>query len=243
MKKKNIDNVLTESTRNAFDTLVGQYSNKMLDKILENAVVKNKSLEEISIKDVFDAEASIENERERIAYEKERKSLFANYIYTAFAFTISMILLISKLAFKDIFINNVIFETIQILLSTILLFMLIKTMNGMISAKKNESENAPENIKWMIVKQWSEIEKIVTEKLKNDGKDIISPIEIVKWIQTQEDISNEEKADIKNILKIRNETVHAVMKSEFKLIELVKYEELASSILDKVSRRKQKKIT
>jgi hypothetical protein len=232
MKNRSIEQ-FNNSAKSAFEELINDYSEKIYDKIIEDAILKNKSNEDITFKDVLEAETKLESDKEINRQKQEKKSEVRNYMIITFALSINLSTVIYQSILKRDFVNDYFVNILLVVSSFLLVVLLGNSLLRIRGSKKNTVSVSPENIKWILVKQWSEIEKIVIENKMVDNK-LVSPIEVIKFIQKSTEISPEEKSHIYDILKVRNEMVHSSSNTINDIKILKKYNEIASSIISKI---------
>jgi hypothetical protein len=222
-----------EDVNNIIDSITNNYKSALIDKVFENTILAGKESENISIRDVLDAEQSLRNDQD-IFLEKEKNKRLT----ITMTVSISVLTMITSLFVLTFNRTNSISQLVIIIMFVIALTSLISVSFLSMTTKKDtkKTNNQKDSIQWSIVKKWSEIESIVEKNIQRQNQNV-SPIEIMKWLQNQNDMPPNIKNQLINILKIRNDTVHNKNEQVYSMEQLKDIENIEYQLLDFINKK------
>jgi hypothetical protein len=81
---------LNTKARSVIDEIVAEYKKRIVDSVIEDAIIKKVNIEEISSRDVLNTEQRIENDKERIKKNINVKKNVVNYMVLIMLFAINL---------------------------------------------------------------------------------------------------------------------------------------------------------
>lgn len=229
---------MNPTTKSALESVVEDYKGKIIDKLLEESLLRNVSLEQISIRDILESESSLETEREATQNKRLKQRLFVLYYVATLAFALSVSLYMLPLLESRLEIARLVADFSQIVIMVSLGIVLVLVLVVMREFRKSTSPSYADELRWSIVKLWAEIEKIANDRMESSGpQSIITPMRIVHWISEQPNIPGKNSDTLRQIISVRNETVHGTESRNLSTKELKRIENLAVQIVSILSKK------
>jgi len=229
---------MNPATKSALESIVEDYKSRIVDKLLEESMARNRSLDQISIKDVLESENSLESERELKQNQKLKQRLSVLYYVATIAFAFSVSLYMLPFLETRSEIASMVADFSQLAITIALGLVLVLILVVIREFRQKVKPMPEEEIRWSIVRLWSEIEKTANDKIAAQSEvSVVTPSRIVQWISEKGDIPKAYQDALRTILSIRNETVHGLENKVRSLQELRKIEAAASELVALLSKR------
>ena len=229
---------LNPGAKALLDSFLNERKQKIFDYIAEKALKENKHISDLSAKDIFEIQQTLDENQD---LDRKRKKRILTF--TIFSFMGGIYGLVGSLMLY-MRSNTSLFENIYLLMIVLGVFITVfSSLTVFLRELSNRQKDLftlnyryeNENLYNEIISIWRTIENLSLNKLESETNQVVSSAKILNWLMSTELLNKDDHVLLKKIINLRNIAVHKGPSNEISRNELKDLINKANRIIDKLS--------